>query len=711
MTFVGINGFGRIGKSVFIQLLGHKTLKLKAINAPNFKLENIASYLENDSTHQYSKNWSIEIINESTFSINGQVIYLLNNRDASLLNWKSYDIHYVIDSTGAYLTQDKCSTHNVDYVIMCAPPKDNSPQFVVNVNQEKYNGEKIISNASCTTNCICPVLGFLEKNYGIQKANFTTIHATTASQNTIDTNHFNNRTSRSIINNIIPHSTGASKSIKVLLPSLDGKVKGTSLRVPVSNVSIVDLNVTLNENTNLEELLKNMEKSGYIKVNKRDLVSSDFNTTKVPSIIDAHASMQLDVNEFKLMIWYDNEWSYSAQVVKLTEHIVQHNIQKNNYNHPCFIENYKFKDKKVIIRVDWNIPYNKENFTMNDDFRITSSLKTIQYILDQKPSYVVLITHLARPQGNGYEEKLSLKHFLTQIQSYFKESICFLKDGIHENSLELLQKNKHIIYLCENIRFHQEETQFSKKDLEDNNVVQLFNQMGNIFVNDAFGCLHRKHMSICGFKGNQKAIGYLIHKEIQCLDLIQKNVNHEKILAIIGGGKMDDKLALLEQLSKKIDGIYISGGNINSILKNKEYRTYIDSIQDNKAKIYEMNDGLSSEDLNNKCTYYHSRDLPENKNFFDIGMQSIIELNAIIQHYDIIFWNGTLGVVEHDLYKYGTQTLIELLKKSGKKIVIGGGDTACFVNKFEHNFYYVSTGGGASIDYISNGSLIGYDYF
>lgn len=711
MTFIGINGFGRIGKSIFIQLLGHKTLKIKAINAPNFSLDNLVSYLENDSTHHYPKNWSIKIINETTFSINDQVIHLLNNRDASLLNWSYYNIHYVIDSTGVYLTQDKCKKHNVDYVIMCAPPKDNSPQFVYNVNHDKYNGENIISNASCTTNCITPVLGFLEKKYGVKKANFTTIHATTASQNTIDTNHFNNRTCRSIINNIIPHNTGASKSIKALLPSLDGKILGTSLRIPVSNVSIVDLNVTLEKEIKLKDLIFDIKNSGYIKVNNQNLVSSDFNTTKIPSIIDTNASMQLDKNEFKLMIWYDNEWSYSAQVIKLAEHISQYNIQKNNHNHPFFIENYNYKNKKVILRVDWNIPYNKETYNINDDFRIVSSLKSLNYILNQKPKYIVVITHLGRPKGNGFEDKLSLKHFLKQIQSYFQDSIYFLKDGVHQKSLEILEKNEHTIYLCENIRFHEEETQFAKKDLNNNALNALFNQMGNIYVNDAFGCLHRKHLSICGFKNSNKAFGYLIQKEIQCLDLIQKNINHERILAIIGGGKMDDKLALLEQLSKKIDGIYISGGNINSILKNKEYKNYIDFIQNNKAKIYEMHDGLASEDLNNKCTYYQSFELPETKYFFDIGMQSIIELNSIIQNYDIIFWNGTLGVVEHELYQYGTRTLIELLKKSGKKIVIGGGDTACFVNKFEHNFYYVSTGGGASIDYISNGSLIGFDYY
>ena len=174
---------------------------------------------------------------------------------------------------------------------------------------------------------------------------------------------------------------------------------------------------------------------------------------------------------------------------------------------------------------------------------------------------------------------------------------------------------------------------------------------------------------------------------------------------------MDDKIALLGELSKKVDGIYVSGGNINSIMKNDKYKNYIEEIKNNKSKIYLMKDGLASSDLNVPGTYYKSENLPKNNYFFDIGMQSIIELNNIIQEYDIIFWNGTLGVVENDLYSYGSRTLLELLIKSGKKIIVGGGDTACFVNKNNHNFYYVSTGGGASIDYISNGSLAGMKYF
>ena len=344
MVYVGLNGFGRIGKSIFLQLLNHKTLKIKAVNVTKFDLKNLESYLDNDSTHHYNRKWVLEVIDDNKFSINGEIIHMFSERDASQLNWKKHDnIEYVIDCTGAYLTQDACKKHNVEYIVMCAPPKDNSPQFVVNVNEEKYNGENIVSNASCTTNCITPVLGFLEKKYKIEKANFTTIHATTASQNTIDTNHFNNRTSRSIINNIIPHSTGASKSIKALIPSLDGKVKGTSLRVPVNNVSVVDLNVTLRENVKIEELMDEMEKSGYILINKRKLVSSDFNTTTIPSIIDKDASMQLTDNEYKLMIWYDNEWSYSAQVIRLTEYMAKYNYETNNHIHPNFVTNFDFQ--------------------------------------------------------------------------------------------------------------------------------------------------------------------------------------------------------------------------------------------------------------------------------------------------------------------------------------------------------------------------------
>ena len=708
MKYIGINGLGRIGKSILIQFINGtiKNISVKAINIPDFDIYNLETYLKNDTTHCYNKNFHIEIIDTNKCKINNNEIFILNNRDASKLNWRSYNIDYVIDSTGAFLTQDKCNQHNVDYVIMCAPPKDNSPQFVYNVNHELYNGEKIISNASCTTNCISPVLKFLDEKYTILNANFTTIHATTASQNTIDTNRFKNRTSRSIINNIIPHSTGASKSITKLLPQLENKIKGTSLRIPVSNVSIVDLNVKLNKNVSFDELMSEINNCNYLELNDKSLVSSDFNTSENPSIVDKNASLDLGNNEFKLMIWYDNEWSYSSQVIKLLETIIQKNeyIKNNDIIEKNFIENADLQNKNIIMRVDWNIPYNSTNYEINDDFRITSSLKTIKYLLNKDINRLLIITHLGRPKDEN-DTKYSLKHFLSQFQTYFEEEIKFLEKGIHNDSLDELNKNENKIYLCENIRFHKEETKFNN----DSEVTSIFNQMGDVFINDAFGCLHRKHMSICGFLG-EKYYGYLIQKEVNSLKLLINNINNEKILSIVGGGKIDDKLKLLEKLSLKVDGIYIAGGNINSILKEEKYMNYVNELKKNKSDIYLMNDGLASNDLVSSSNYYSRDDLPSDKNFFDIGMKSIIELNEIINNYDIIFWNGTLGVVENDLYKYGSDTLIQLLMKSNKKIIIGGGDTACFVNKFNHNFYYVSTGGGASIDYISNGNLVGLDY-
>lgn len=710
MVFVGINGFGRIGKCMFLQLLDHKFINVKAINVPDFNIQYLETYLLNDSTHHYNKDWNLTIINESTFSINDQIVHILNNRDASQLNWNQYDIEYVIDATGVYLTQEKAEKHNVDYVIMCAPPKDNTPCFVMNGNHEDYNGEKIVSNASCTTNCIIPVLNYLHKKYIIENANFTTIHSTTASQNTIDTCKFKNRTCRSILNNIIPHSTGASSSISKIIPDLKGKIFGTSLRIPTSNVSLVDLNVHLKEDTNIDSLLRDLSKVPYLHVdNSCFSVSSDYNTTKCPSIIDGKASMPMNYNSYKLMIWYDNEWSYTAKTIELVEHMYKTN--KHQKDNKYFIENYHFNKQRVILRLDWNVPLDKQ-CNIVDDFRITSSFKTIQYILHQDPSYLIIVSHLGRPKNR--ESNLSLKNIYDQIKTQFARTFnCefhFLENGISEDSLMKVQSpstNKPCVYLMENIRFHKEETQNTYMQEFEN----LYKSFGNIFVNDAFACSHRAHKSIMIGQHEKKCYGYLIHKEINCLSSLVKNINNDKVLAIIGGSKMDDKLPLLESLSTQIHGIYIAGGNINSILKQEKYSHYIDSIKENKAQIFLMKDGLSSNSLHNESNpnYNTNEKLVQDvdQNYYDIGMQSMVELNNLINSYDVIFWNGTLGVVENAKYINGSTTLMNILMNCNKKVIIGGGDTAGFVNKFPHHFYYVSTGGGASLEYLSNHQLDG----
>ena len=703
---IGINGFGRIGKTIFLQLLDNKLLNVKAINIPDFDINNISSYLKNDSVHDYNKDFEIEILSESSFMINNKKIHLLNNRDPSLLNWGLYNINYVIDSTGAFLTQDKASKHNCEYLIMCAPPKDNTPQFIYNVNHLNYNGEKIVSNASCTTNCITPVLKCLMDNNEIVSANFTTIHATTASQNVSDTINFKNRTRRSILNNIIPHSTGASKSIAKVLPEMQNKIKGTSLRVPVSNVSIVDLNIKLKNKTSIDELFDLFKKSEYIELEDNNLVSIDFTSNKCPSIVDKNASMELFDNEFKLMIWYDNEWSYSNKLIKMVEHMYIYN-SKEKGNDKYFITNNKFENKKVVLRLDWNVPI--YNNYIGDYYRIDSTLKTIKYILSKKPKYIIIVSHLGRPKNK--EEKYSWKKYIDQINEHLKDElpkIKLLENGVSEDTINSLSES---IFLLENIRFHKEETK-QCDSIELDKFIKLYKQLGDTFVNDAFGCCHRDHVSITCYKDLNRSYGFLIEKEINVLKSITRNINNDKILSIVGGAKIDDKLLMIKNLSHKIDGIYIAGGNINSIYKNEKYKNYLNEVYNNKSKINLMIDGLAAKDLNQFPTYIsgniaHTDDL----NFYDIGMKSVVELNRLIESHDVIFWNGTLGVVENEWYSCGSKTLIDILNKSNKKVIIGGGDTAGFVNKFDHSFYYVSTGGGASLEFLSKNSLVGIDIF
>ena len=703
MISVGLNGFGRIGKCIFLQLIHNKSIEIKVINAPDFDINKLESYLKFDSVHKYSNDFIIEIIDNNSFKINNKLVYILRNRDAKQLNWRDYEINHIIDATGVYLTQEKAKQHNVDYVIMSAPAKDNTPMFVYGANHNEYNNEKIISNASCTTNSIVPVLRDLINNFGIKSSNFTTIHASTSSQKVVDTANSKSRTNRSIFNNIIPHTTGASSSIYKIIPELEGKITGTSVRVPVNNVSLIDLNVELERSTTLNEIFESFSENKFIKVNSDNLVSSDFISTTCPSIIDKNACLDLNNNQFKIMIWYDNEWSYASQLIKLLETIS--NFNTNSY----FIENKSYKNKKVIVRLDLNVP--RINNKITDDYRIKSTIPTLKRILNDSPKKLIIMSHLGRPAKHSQEDSLIIVK--SKLENYLNEYIEFLPEGLSESTIKTLNNSKCRIFLLENLRFHSCETKY--KNIINSNSREILNNLGDCYVNDAFGCMHRDHLSITGILLTDKSYGYLVDNEIKALKMITGNITNSKVLAIIGGGKMDDKISLLLNLSKKVDNIYIAGGNINSIIKNN-MNDYLQEISNNKAKITLMEDGLASESLNIIPSHISTFDLRENKNFFDIGLRSLITLSDLIDKNDIIFWNGTLGVVEDSKYKYGSEMLIRILinainKNKNKKVIIGGGDTGGFVNKYKHNFTHISTGGGASIEYINNDDLIGLKLF
>ena len=725
MQPVGINGFGRIGKAVFLLMLRHDSFYVAAINAPGLDINKIASYLKNDSVHKYNNDFEVEIIDNDNFKVNGQNVRIFRDKDAANLTWNDYNVQILIDATGAYLTQAKIGQHKVEKVIMTAPAKDDTPLFVYGANHDAYNGEQIVSNASCTTNCITPVLSFLEKKYNIVASNFTTIHAATSSQQVVDSANSLNRTCRSIFNNIIPHTTGASSSIYKVLPYMTGKITGTSVRVPVNNVSLVDLNVELKTSTTLKEILEAMSACPYIQLCHDGLVSSDFLTTTCPSIVDANACMELGRNNFKIMVWYDNEWSYSSQVVKMAEVMLNHKVASN-----FFIDNVELADKNVIVRLDLNVPV--KDGVITSDHRVKSAVPTLRKIIESGAKRVIITSHFGRPDKR--DEKHSLYKIVKVLEKHLGCAVGFLKDGLAAPTLEVMKNEEYRVYLLENVRFHKEETDATTigPDNVANNVLQ---QLGDVYINDAFGCLHRSHLSITGVQCKERAYGYLIQKELSALKLITENPYKQKTLAIIGGAKIHDKLELLKELSRKVDTIYICGGNINALVKN-DMASYYETISSNRAAIFVMEDGLVAKNFTDPPVVRNTHIvtdgvydkgiadwmdvLQEDENFYDIGPKSIVTLHNLVLEHSIVFWNGTLGVVEEDKYKNGSVILMGLLHQStnnnpDQKVIVGGGDTGGFVETFDKKYVdkltHISTGGGASIEYITHNTLVGLTQF
>lgn len=329
---VGINGFGRIGKIVFRIIedlrLGGKDIKVTAINCPSITSENLMYLINYDSVHNLKK-YNIQIENNYII-VNGLKINLLRDRNPENLNWGKYNVEYIIDSTGVFKTVEKACMHlkdSIKKVIVTYPSKD-IPMFVVGVNTNTYNNQSIVSNASCTTNCLAPIAKIINDNYKINNGFVTTVHSITSSQNTLDGHASKNiRIGRSS-NNIIPSSTGASEALGVVIPSLANKIDGLSFRVPTDNVSIIDFSFTTEKCCTLKEMLDTLQKesendfNGILELTDMELVSSDFCGNSSSCIIDKKMCQQISDNFFKIVAWYDNEWGYSNRVVDLLLKIV-----------------------------------------------------------------------------------------------------------------------------------------------------------------------------------------------------------------------------------------------------------------------------------------------------------------------------------------------------------------------------------------------------
>ncbi|MER2007188.1 MAG: type I glyceraldehyde-3-phosphate dehydrogenase [Psychrobacillus sp.] len=322
---LAINGFGRIGRKVFREALEQKDLEVVAINDLT-DAAMLAHLLKYDSVHGIS---NADITSEGEYLVvNGKNIQVFAEKDPSVLPWKELGVDIVIESTGVFSTVEKAGKHieaGAKKVILSAPAKDNMPTFVMGVNEDKYNPETdhVVSNASCTTNCLSPVAKVLQDNFGIKRGMMTTIHSFTNDQRILDLPHSDYRRARAASESMIPTTTGAAAAVAKVLPELKGKLDGMAVRVPTPNVSLVDFVAELDKEVTVEELNGVLRKAaenelkGILEYNELPLVSIDYNGNTASSTVDGQSTMVLGDNLVKVLSWYDNESGYSARCIDL----------------------------------------------------------------------------------------------------------------------------------------------------------------------------------------------------------------------------------------------------------------------------------------------------------------------------------------------------------------------------------------------------------
>lgn len=332
MIKIGINGFGRISRVVIRAVQDMNDIEIAGINIRNADLDYLAYMIKYDSTFGRF-NGTVERWDDKGLIINGKKVPVYSKEVASEIPWNECGAIYVIDGTGAYNTTEKAKAHidaGAKKVIISAPAKDDvTPTFVYGVNHEEYKKDMdIISNASCTTNCLAPLCKILQDNWGIEGGLMATIHSATSKQKTVDARSMKDwRVGRSVFNNIIPTSTGAAKAVGLVIPELKGKMTGISYRVPTQDVSVVDLNVVLSKPAKKEEILEEVKKASesYLKdvveYVDDEVVSCDFIGDSIASIFDVRQAIQLNDRTFKFVSFYDNEWGYSVQILRMIRHM------------------------------------------------------------------------------------------------------------------------------------------------------------------------------------------------------------------------------------------------------------------------------------------------------------------------------------------------------------------------------------------------------
>lgn len=750
---VGINGFGRIGRLVLRRLVQlDYPVNVAVINDPFLKPDNMAYMFRYDTVHGRFPGKVSGEGNKLIVEFNGKktAIVCTSAMTPKEIGWGDYDVDWVIESSGAFTTLEKCLLHlraGARKVLITAPSED-APTFVYGVNEKNYKREQnIISNASCTTNCLAPLAKVVNDKWGIARGLMTTVHSTTATQKTVDGPSGKAwRDGRAASGNIIPSTTGAAKAVAKVIPALDGKLTGMAFRVPTLNVSVVDLTCELKTPVSYADICAGLKEAaegpmkGILGYTNDDVVSSDFVGEATSCIFDSKAGIALDKTFVKLIAWYDNEWGYTCRVIDLLLHAMEAEKippkKMGNKKMITDIPDAAFNGKRVLMRVDFNVPMGKDG-SITSLNRIKAAIPTIKYCLDRHAS-VVLMSHLGRPDGEAKPE-LTLKPIAEKTAELLGRPVKFLEDCVGPKvEAECAALKPGDVVLLENLRWHLEEEvkvkigAVTKKATPENLAAfrGSLSKLGDIFVSDAFGTAHRAHSSMTGVTIAPKVAGLLMGKEVSYFSKLLENPARP-VLAIMGGAKVSDKIGVIYNLIDKVDEMFVGGGmcftflsvlnkmNIGKSLFDENstglVRVYKKKADKKGVKLQFPVDWVCAEKMDASaptqiCTAEAGIQAPLAG--FDMGPKSIQLLLEAVARAKTIIWNGPMGVFEMTPFENGTKAIIEGCVKAsaaGTAVIVGGGETVMAAEKWEamDKLSHVSTGGGASLELLEGREMPG----
>ncbi len=716
---VGINGFGRIGRNVFRAAYeGGADIEWLAVNDV-VEPRTLAHLLKYDSTYGPFPGEVKE--SNGALRVDGKEIKVLGERDPAALPWEELGAEVVIESTGLFTARENAAKHldaGAKKVLISAPATEPDVTVVLGVNFDDVydrNKHQVISNASCTTNCLAPVAKVLHDTVGIKHGLMTTIHAYTADQRLQDMPHRDLRRARAAAINLIPATTGAAKAIGLVIPDLNGKLHGFAIRAPVPTGSVVDLTVECNRETTVDETQRGREGRG----GRPDEGSARVH--RGPDRVLGHRQESCLVDLRRPADGRHGRHDGQARLLVRQRVGILESMRRHGPE--AAVRTLKdlgeLQGKRVLVRVDFNVPLSDGAVT--DDTRIRAALPTIEE-LRKRGARLVLVSHLGRPKDR--EPELSMRPAADRLAELTGADVTLAPAVVGDNVRAFTEKlNPGAVLVLENVRYEKGET---KNDPE---LAAELAELCDVYVNDAFGAAHRAHASTEGIAHlvSERAAGYLLEREVTTLSKLLE-APERPLVAVLGGAKVSDKIAVIDRFQQVADSLLIGGAMCFPFLAAQGHtvgsslcaaedielaRQILGSVAEVRAALDLPVDLVIADRLaaDAEAKPLDGVDVPDGMMGLDIGPRSAQAYAATIADAGTVFWNGPMGAFEVAPFAAGTRAIAEAIAGARGTTVAGGGDSVAALTQFgfAEQVTHVSTGGGASLELIEGKALPGVE--